>query len=203
MFYPKAFFYFFLITVFLFICCEGPAGPEGPAGEQGPKGDIIYDKIVRITIQVAYDWRVADTLWGGYTKDALLYNFNIADYTDVDEAIFIAQFDRSPGETTDSLWLRLYDYANLSPIANSEVWSIIDNNEFQNDPTKRVFASIDMFNSLNSGELILGIQYRKQLDVTETRKISIHNAEILLYRSTDPESKLQVSKLLNEFRHNN
>lgn len=202
----KAYLIIFLTILFLMVNCEGPAGPEGPegpAGEQGPQGDTIYDKIVRIPIQVAFTWREADTLWSGYHKDALVYNFNIEDYTSVDQAIFIAQFDRRPDETTDSLWLRLYDYTNLTSITNSELWSIIDNNEFENDPSKRVFSSLDIFNSLNKGEITLGIQYRKQLDIIDSRRISIHNAEILLYRSTDSNSKMQITELLNEIRYSN
>ena len=138
--------------------------------------------IIRVPIQVAFTWRQAETIWGSENKDQLIYKFNILDYPGFTKAFFVAQFDRSPDNTTDSLYLRLYDYKNQKKIENSEVWSTITNADFNADPNKRVFQSVDIYNSFEKKESTIGIQLRKQLNVADYRGISIHGAEILLMK---------------------
>ena len=155
--------------------CNGVDGAQGPVGSGGVN-------IIRIPIQVAFTWRHAGHAWSSEIKDQLLQKFNIADYPGFTKAFFIAQFDRTPDNTTDSLHLRLYDYKNSKKITNSEVTSTITNVEFNADHDKRVFQSIDIYNSFERKESTIGIQFRKQLSVSDYRGISIHGAEILLMK---------------------
>ena len=56
------------------------------------------------------------------------------------------------------------------------VWKI------KSDPNKRVFQSTEIYNSFDQVEGTVGIQFKKQLSVSDNREISIHGAEILLMR---------------------
>ncbi len=149
-------------------------------GDDGIK--IISDYIIRIPFQLEFAWRSAGITWTGALQDEILFGFNIDDYVNIDSIIFIAQFDRVPPETTDSLFLRLYDYTNDISIANSELWSTITNSQFESNPNLRVFKTNNIVESFLDERINLGIQFRKQLNIIEERSISIHSAEILLFR---------------------
>jgi hypothetical protein len=149
-------------------------------GIDGINADTI--SILRIPIEVAFTWRNASIDWQSNLKDGFISNFNRDDYQGFREAYFIAQFDRSPDETSDSLWLRLFDYTNNLAINNSDIFSIIPNSVFESDPSKRIFKSINIFESLSNEDIQIGIQYRKQLNVVENRSISIHSAELRLIK---------------------
>lgn len=147
-------------------------------GVDGINADSI--SIIRFPIEVAFIWRDADQYWQSEVKDGFLSDFSLDNYAGFEKAYFIAQFDRSPDETSDSLGLRLFDFTNSVEIPNSDVWSLIPNSEFQADPLKRILKSDDIYNSFINDHIQIGIQYRKQIDLTESRWISIHSAEIRL-----------------------
>lgn len=142
-------------------------------------------QIVRISIQVGFLFRIMTSEWTETSvKDEILVGFNIDNYKTFDQMYFLAQFDRGfGGESTDSLGIRLFDHTNNVEIANSEVWSTIPNSVFNSDPPQRVFQSDNFISSISSGTIDIGMQMKKQDDITDDRSISIHNAEILLIKS--------------------
>lgn len=145
-------------------------------GENGLSSGEV--STIRIPFNLAYMWRSLENNWTSSIQDGLLYGFNIDDYKEFDSVAFIAQFHR--GETTDTLWLRLYDYTSSQGISNSELFSIIPDSQLI-DPDKRVLKSRNFVNSILSGPRTIGIQFRKE--TSEPRGISIHHAEILLHKS--------------------
>lgn len=157
-----------------------------------------YDRIIRLQFQNMHADNRAQIEWEYDESDGLLYRFNIEDYIGVDRVIFIGQFNRYLGGRSDSLGLRLYDYTNKTPIEMSEIWSTKTKEEYDNDPLNRVIESQDIYNSFPLQDITIGIQYRKQKNITEDRIIRIYNGELLLYRSSDIAAKIQINKLLQE-----
>jgi hypothetical protein len=149
-------------------------------GSDGITPDNI--SVIRIPFQVAFSWRQAEIWWQSEINDGLISEFNINNYPGFDKVYFIAQFDRSPGESSDSLGLRLFDYTNNQKINNSEIWSLLSNSSFEANPEKRVVKSENIYSSLINKNIMIGIQFRKQLNISDYRYISIHNAEIRLTR---------------------
>lgn len=146
-------------------------------GEDGQNDGSI--DIVRYPFTLAYTWRDAKSSWSSEVEDGLLYNFNICNYQNFDSIIFVSQFFRQPYYTTDKLWLRLYDYTAGTGINGSELYSEISNQQITN-PDSLIFKSGNFYNSILQGERTIGIQFRKE--VSESRGISIHHAEIVLYK---------------------
>jgi len=145
-------------------------------GENGQStGEITA---IRIPFNLAYKWRYAENNWTSEFQDGLLSGFDKGDYSGFDSIIFVSWFRRG-GESTDPLWLRLYDYTDDSGISNSELISVIPDSMLI-DPESRVFKSENFFNSILSGPRTIGIQYKKAS--TEIRAISIHYAELILFK---------------------
>ncbi len=88
--------------------------------------DGNYDRIIRIPINIVSSSRIVENTWKSLSTDGLLHKFNISDYSGVDRAIFISQFDRDPDNSIDTLWVGFYDYTNKIIIENSVVFSIIN-----------------------------------------------------------------------------
>ncbi len=154
------------ITTINYVC-------NGASGQNS--GEI---STIRIPFSLAYKWRYPENNWTLDIEDGLIYGFNIADYPGFDSIAFIAQFHR--GESTDSIWLRLFDYTASMGITNSELVSVIPDSQLE-DPDLRVMKSGNFINSLLSGKRTIGIQFRKES--ATGRSISIHNAEIILHKS--------------------
>lgn len=146
-------------------------------GENGQSSAEI--STIRIPFNLAYAWRNASSIWTSEVQDGLVYGFNLDDYEDFDSIVFVSQFSRGD-ETTDPLWLRLYDYTENEGISDSELFSVIPDSQLI-DPDKRVFRSGNFYNSIFSGPRTIGIQFKKE--ASGVRSISIHHAEIILHKS--------------------
>ncbi len=146
-------------------------------GENGQNSGQI--NVVRIPFNLAYKWRSSSTYWSSEVEDGMLSDFNILNYQGFDSAIFIAQFHRQPQESTDTIWLRLFDHTDQVGIVNSELFSVIPNSEL-NDPDNRIFRSNDFKNLIPLGARTIGIQYKSELP---SMSLSIHHAEVLLKKN--------------------
>jgi len=155
-------------------------------GENGQNSSEI--STIRIPFNLAYAWRIPSDIWTSEIQDGLLYGFNIDDYEDFDSIVFVSQFNRGD-ESTDTLWLRLYDYTGNQGISDSELFSVIPDSQLI-DPDKRVLRSGNFYNSIFSGPRTLGIQFKKE--TSGDQAISIHHAEIILHKSE------QMSKRTNK-----
>ena len=145
-------------------------------GENGQSSGVI--STMRIPFSLAYKWRYLENSWTSDTEDGLLYGFNVDNYAGFDSIVFVAQFNR--GESTDKIWLRLYDYTASQGISNSELFSVIPDSQLEN-PENRSLKSGNFASSILTGPRTIGIQFRKE--TLETRSISIHHAEIILHKS--------------------
>lgn len=145
-------------------------------GENGQSSGVI--STMRIPFSLAYKWRYPENSWTSETEDGLLYGFDVDNYLGFDSIAFVAQFHR--GESTDKIWLRLYDYTASQGISNSELFSITPDSQLA-DPANRILKSRNFAGSLLAGPRTIGIQFRKE--TMEVRSISIHHAEIILYKS--------------------
>lgn len=146
-------------------------------GEDGQNlGEV---NTVRIPFNLAYKWRNATSSWSSEIEDGLLYGLNMIDYHDFDSVFFVAQFHRSPPETTDTLWLRLFNYATSSGIPNSDLYSVIPNSQLY-DPDLRVFKSNNFNDYFYEGISTFGIQFKSE---ESGRSISIHHAELIFYKN--------------------
>ncbi|PLX04572.1 MAG: hypothetical protein C0595_02665 [Marinilabiliales bacterium] len=146
-------------------------------GDDGQSSGEI--STIRIPFNLAYKWRGGQSSsWTYEIQDGLLYGFNIDNYQNFDSIIFVAQFHRQPAESTDTIWMRLFDYTIGTAIDNSELYSIIPNSQLT-DPDKRVFKSMNFCNSLSSGNSTIGMQFKTGNEMS----LSIHKAEIILNKS--------------------
>lgn len=145
-------------------------------GEDGQSSGEV--STIRLPFNLAYKWRYPENYWTSDIQDGLIYGFNKLDYEDFDSIGFIAQFHR--GESSDTIWLRLYDYSASQGILNSELFSVIPDSQLE-DPDKRILKSRNFVNTILSDPRTIGIQFRKV--TPENRSISIHHAEIILNKS--------------------
>jgi hypothetical protein len=145
-------------------------------GEDGQSSGEV--STIRLPFNLAYKWRSLENYWTSDIEDGLIYGFNKLDYESFDSIGFIAQFHR--GESSDTIWLRLYDYTASQGISNSELFSVTPDSQLE-DPDKRLLKSRNFANSILSDPRTIGIQFRKE--TTENRSISIHHAEIILNKS--------------------
>lgn len=146
-------------------------------GENGESSGEI--NAIRIPFNIAYKGRNPNLYWTSEIEDGLLSGFNIEDYSDFTSVEFIAQFHRYPAESTDTIWLRLYDYELGLGIPNSQLFSVVPNSQLD-DPDNRLFKSDNFRNYLLPGDKTIGIQFKSE---SNGMALSLHKAELLLRRN--------------------